>query len=150
VPAGPKGDVRLGDLAHRDRGLHAGDDAFLLEEVLQRKAVHHRAEHAHVVAAGPLHSTLLQLCPAEEVAAADDDGNLYTAADHLCYLPSHQVDDVRVQPHFPTAEHLAAELEHHAGVHRPNRRSAGGNRVGTVGAGWLRHPTPSGSSLRFP
>lgn len=89
---------------------------------MQRKAVHHRAEHAHVVAAGSLHAALLKLGTAEEVAAADDDGHLHAAADDFGDLSSHLVDDVGVQANFATAEHLAAELEQHAGVHRPKRR----------------------------
>ena len=74
---GPARDVRLGDLAHRDGGLHPGLDALLLQEVLQRQAVHHGAEHAHVVGAGAVHAALLELGAAEEVAAADDDGDLH-------------------------------------------------------------------------
>ena len=58
VPDRAARDVRLGDLAHRDRGLHPGLDALLLEEVLQRQAVHDRAEHAHVVGAGAVHAAL--------------------------------------------------------------------------------------------
>ena len=49
--------VRLGDLPHRDRGLHAGGLPFLLEEVLQRQAVHDGAKHAHVVAGMALDNT---------------------------------------------------------------------------------------------
>ena len=76
VPDRAARDVGLGDLAHRDRGLHPGLDALLLEEVLQRQAVHDGAEHAHVVGAGAVHAALLQLGAAEEVAAADDDRDL--------------------------------------------------------------------------
>ena len=48
----------------------------LLEEVLQREGVHHGAEHAHVVGPATVHAALGQLGAAEEVAAADDDGDL--------------------------------------------------------------------------
>ena len=67
--------------------LHPGLDALLLQEVLQREAVHHGAEHAHVVGAGPVHAALLQLGAAEEVAAADHHGDLHAAADHGGDLP---------------------------------------------------------------
>ena len=49
-------DVRLGDLRHRDRGLHAGRLADGFERVLQRERVDHGGEHAHVVGAGPVHA----------------------------------------------------------------------------------------------
>jgi hypothetical protein len=52
MPLGATRDVRLGHLAHRDGGLNPGLHAALLEEVLQRQAVHHRAQHGHVVGAG--------------------------------------------------------------------------------------------------
>ena len=140
---GPQRNVRFGDLSHGDRGLHPGRDAFLFQEVLQRKAVHHGAEHAHVVAAGALHAALLQLGATEEVAAPDDDGDLHATADHLGDLPGHLVHDVGVQPHLATAEHLAAELEQHAGVHRPDWWWFDAVVAGELG---VRHPTPSGSS----
>ena len=54
-------------------------DALLLEEVLQGETVHHGAEHAHVVGPGaPCRAAGARA--AEEVAAADDDGDLDTAA----------------------------------------------------------------------
>jgi hypothetical protein len=50
--------------------------ARLLEEVLQRERVHDGAEHAHVVGAPAVHAALAELRAAEEVATADDDGDL--------------------------------------------------------------------------
>src|SRR2546430_1521559 len=63
--------------------LHARLDAELLQEVLQRKAVHHGAEHAHVVGAVALHPALLQFGAAEEVAAANHHGDLDTGPGHV-------------------------------------------------------------------
>src|SRR5690606_39686620 len=63
-------DVGLGDLPHGDGGLHAGLDTHALQEVLEGQAVHHDAEHAHVVGAHAVHATLLQLSATEEVATA--------------------------------------------------------------------------------
>ena len=63
---GAQRNVRLGDLAHRDRGLHARRDPFFLQKVLQRKTIHDRAEHAHIVRASAFHATLLKLRTAEE------------------------------------------------------------------------------------
>ena len=108
-----------------------------LQEVLQHEAVHHGAEHAHVVGAAALDATLLQLGTAEEVAAADDDGDLRARRDDLGDLPADGVDHRGVDTDGPAAEHLAAELEQHAaeagagvfpgGVHaiRPGRPRTG-------------------------
>lgn len=49
--------------------------------------------------------------PPEEVAAADHDGDLDAAADHLGDLLRHQRDDVGIQADLAAAEHFAAELE---------------------------------------
>jgi len=114
--------IGFGDLTHRDRSLHAGGYAFFLQKVLQCKAVHDSAEHAHVVGAGPLHATLLQLRAPEEVSAADHNGDLGAAADYLGDLPGDQVDDVGVESDLPAAEHLATKLEHHPSIQRSRRR----------------------------
>jgi hypothetical protein len=71
--------------------------------------------------AGALHAALLQLRATEEVAAADDDGDLHATSDYLGDLPCHQVHDIGVQAHLAAAEHLAAQLEQHAGVVRAYR-----------------------------
>ena len=118
VPDGPPRDVGLGDLAHRDGRLDAGLDTVVLEEVLQRQAVHDRAQHAHVVRAGALHAALLQLGAAEEVAAADDDRDLDAAADDLGDLTGDLVDHDRVDPDLAAAEHLARQLQEHPLVAR--------------------------------
>ena len=119
VPDRAARDVGLGDLAHRDRGLHPGLDALLLQEVLERQAVHDGAEHAHVVGAGPVHAALLELGAAEEVAAADDDRDL----DAGCARPSAisraiALHDVGVDADLAAAEHLTGELEQDALVRR--------------------------------
>ena len=133
VPDRAPRDVRLGDLAHRDRGLDPGLDALLLQEVLERQAVHHDAEHAHVVGAGPVHAALLELGAAEEVAAAGDDRDLDAGALHGGDLAGDLLHDVGVDADPAAAEHLAGQLEQDAvvaghdipsvaralGVHRP-------------------------------
>src|SRR5690625_5558317 len=58
VPNGTKGDVRLGDLAHGDSGLHPRVDTRFLLEVFLRQAVNHRVQHANVVGADPVEATL--------------------------------------------------------------------------------------------
>ena len=109
--------------------LHPGLDALLLQEVLQRQAVHHRAEHAHVVGPGPVHAALLQLGAAEEVAAADDHGDLHAAADHGGDLPGDGLHDVRVDADRAAAEDLAGELQHH-----PAGRGRAAGAVGSSAA----------------
>jgi hypothetical protein len=124
VPDGAPRDVGLGDLPHGDRGLHTGVDVVLaLQEILQREAVHHRSEHAHVVGPGPLHAPVLQLGAAEEVPATDDHRDLGTGGHHLGDLPGDRLDHRGVHPDGATPEHLAAELEQHAAK----------SRSGTVG-----------------
>ena len=59
-------------MARRD----AGADADLLERVLQREAVDDRREHAHVVGGRAVHPLGAGGEAAEQVAAADDDGDL--------------------------------------------------------------------------
>jgi hypothetical protein len=113
VPHRPARDVRLGDLAHGDGGLHAGVHPGLLEQVLQRQAVHDRAEHAHVVGPRPVHAALGDLGAAEEVAAAHDDRHLHAGVHHVADLPGDVGDDVEVEPDRAAAEDLAGQLQQH-------------------------------------
>src|SRR5699024_713382 len=121
-------DVRLRDLSHGDRRLHAGGNALLLEEVLEGQAVHHRSEHAHVVAARPVEPALLQLCSAEEIPATDDDRALRAGPGDLRDLAGDGLHHVGVDPDATAAEHLPARLAHHPFVaarlvaHRSPRR----------------------------
>ena len=59
-----------------DRGHDPRRHAGLLAGVLERQGVHDRGEHAHVVAGGALHAPGGGREAAEDVAAADDDGDL--------------------------------------------------------------------------
>src|SRR5690606_14080601 len=111
VAHGPQRDVRLSDLAHLDRGLHAGGDAALLEEVLQGEAVHDGAEHAHVVGAAAVHAALGELRAAEEVATADDDRALHALGHPLRDLSRDAGDDIGVDADGASAEGLARELQ---------------------------------------
>ncbi|CKS46409.1 Uncharacterised protein [Mycobacterium tuberculosis] len=131
VADGPQRQVRFGHLAHGDRGLDSGNDAFLLQEVLQCKAVHDSAEHSHIVRPGALHTELLQLCAPEKVAAADHDGDLDAAAHHIGDLAGHLRDDIGIQPDLASAEHFPAELEQHSRVpgQLSRRRGASARRL---------------------
>src|SRR5450432_2037207 len=92
----PAWHVGLGDLTHRDRGLHPGLDMLLLQEILKRQAVHHGAEHAHVVRPRAVHAAHRQLGPAKEVATPDDDRDLHTLGDDGTDLPGKGRHDVRI------------------------------------------------------
>ena len=155
VPLGTQRDVRLGHLRHRDRRLHAHLRARLLEEVLQRERVHHGAEHAHVVGAAAVHAALAELRAAEEVAAADDDGDLDAVrivrvlrrrlGDLACAIAA---DDVGVHPERSAAERLARQFEQDAasaiGHGSPPAAGVGGGSVQANGrlsaakGSWMR------------
>ena len=84
-------DVRLGDLVHRDRGLHARGDAHALERVLQRERVDHGREHAHVIGGRAVHAGLFVNLAAPDVSAADDDRDRDARAADLGDLLRHRV-----------------------------------------------------------
>jgi hypothetical protein len=77
-----------------------GGGARLLEEVLQRERVHDGAEHAHVVGAPAVHAALAELRAAEEVATADDDGDL-DPVDGSGDLARDLADDIGVDAELP-------------------------------------------------
>ena len=83
-----------------------GAGARLLEEVLQRERVHHRAEHAHVVGPAAVHAPLRELGAAEEVAAADDDRDL-DGARGIGDLTRERAHHVRIDPERSPAECLS-------------------------------------------
>ena len=56
---------------------------------------------AHVVAAAAFHAACCSCTRLEEVATADHDGDLDTAADHLGDLAGHRRDDVGIGPPAP-------------------------------------------------
>ena len=143
MPDRPAGDVRLGDLPHRDRRLHARLDAFLLQEVLQAQAVDDGAQHSHVVAAGPVHAALREQRTAEHVAATDDDADLHTVADDAGDLASDARDGHRVDAQLlTTGEGLAGELEQDP-VPDHLRQAPTSNRANRLSV------TPASSSTAF-
>ena len=96
----------LRHLSHRDGRLNAGLHAFLFQEVLEREAVHNRAEHAHVVGASTFHASALELGTAEEVSTTDHGGDLYPLASRPGDLGGYACDHVRVNPDGAAAENL--------------------------------------------
>ncbi len=76
VAHGAAANVGLGDLIHEDRGHDPALHAALFKRVLQGDGVDDGGEHAHVVGADAVHFAGLLGHSAEDVASADDDGDL--------------------------------------------------------------------------
>ena len=84
MPDGAAADERLGDLGHRDRARHARGDAAALERILQGDGVDDRGQHPHVIAGHAVDPLGGRGHAAEDVSAADDDGDLDA---HRCTSP---------------------------------------------------------------
>ena len=127
----PAPDVRLGDLVHRDRAHDPGRDPGPLERVLEGQAVHHRGEHADVVAGRPVHALRGRRQAAEDVAAADDDADLDAEGVDLADLAGDECAERRIDAVRAVAEErLAGQLEQDAPVaQRPAIGRVGGRRV---------------------
>ncbi len=109
-------DERLADLADRQGGGDAGRLAERLEHVLEGHGVHDGGEHAHVVGGGALDMTSGGECfTADEVAAADDDGDLDAALCDLCDLfgDADKLAGVEAKATF-TAEAFAGDFQQDA------------------------------------
>ena len=74
---GAAADERLGDVLHLDRGLHARRQADLLERALQRQAVDHRGQHAHVIGGGALHAAMAGARPRQILPPPMTIGDLH-------------------------------------------------------------------------
>ena len=98
VPDRAAPDERLGHGAHLDRGHHAGDDAVLLERVLQSQGIDDGCQHAHVVSRGPVHPTGAGCEASEDIASADDDGSLDAQSLDLSHVQRDSRRDGRVDP----------------------------------------------------
>ena len=92
----------------------------LLEEVLQGQAVHDRAQHAHVVGTGTVHTALRELGAAEVIAAPDDHRHLHAGRHDVADLPSDGGHDVGVDAEAAvTGECLAGQLQQHPAIAAP-------------------------------
>ena len=106
--------VGLRDLTHSDGRLYPCLDVLLLEEVLEGKAIHHRAQHAHVVSTSAIHTPLGELGTPEVVAPADDHGDLGPRADDSCDLPSNGLHNIGINPEITlSGECLTGQFEEH-------------------------------------
>ena len=115
VADGAAADVGLGDPGHLHRGLHARGLPDALEGVLERKAVHDRGDHAHVVGLGPVHAGAGTLLTPPEVAAADDDRHVDAeVVAELGDLLGQLIEHGGVQPEAARfGQRLPGQLQHH-------------------------------------
>ena len=105
-----KRNVRLRNLGHLDRRLHANRLAGLFQKVLEGEGVHDRAQHAHVIGSRPIHSALAEFCTAEEVASSDDDCHLHVFRRGR-NLSSNATHNVGVDPQGASAKSFTGQFE---------------------------------------
>ena len=84
VANGPAANVWLGHRLHANRGHEPGFHTHRFQRILERQSVHDRGEHSHVVGGGLLDRFIAgrELSTAENVAATNDNGQLYFASMH--------------------------------------------------------------------
>jgi hypothetical protein len=88
-----------------------------LDRVLHRQRVHHRGQHAHVVAGDAIHAGRGKAGAAEDVAAADDYTDLHAGALDLDDLVGQSADDLGVDAVVGLAHQcFTGELEQDAAV----------------------------------
>ena len=80
VAHGAAANVVLAHLVDADRALHARVAAEALDRILHGQRVHHRGQHAHVIAGDAIDAGPGEPGAAEDVAAADDAGHLHAAS----------------------------------------------------------------------
>ena len=96
VPRRAPPDEGLGHLMHFDRAHHARVAACFFERVLQREAIEHRREHAHVVARRAIDLESLLPRTAKNVAAADDHRDFDAEILNVFYFARDALDCFRV------------------------------------------------------
>ena len=77
---------------------HAGEGVLLFQSVLQREGIDDRGQHAHVIGRDPVHKLGLLGHAAEEVAAADHDGDFDSQTMYLGDFGGDLVDTRIVHP----------------------------------------------------
>src|SRR5687768_7237480 len=139
MPLGTAGYVRLRHLSHGDGGLDPRLNPDLFQKILQGQAVHHCAEHAHVVRSITFHPMLLQLGAAKEIATANDDRHLHAHLDHNADLLGESRYDIGVNAELAATEDLTREFQHHALVRTVHPRVP----LYSVGTATARRPPRS-------
>ena len=107
---GSVADIRLGNLAHFNRGLDADVRAELLQRIAQRKRIHRRCQHTDMVCARSVH--MLAGAASPEVAAPDDDTDFHAFIRDLFdgFTDAQHRFVINTLARF-TGKHLAGELQ---------------------------------------
>ncbi len=114
---GAAADEILGDVVDLDGAHHAGEAAALLDGILHGQCVHHRGQHAHMVAGDPVHARSGQAGAAEDVAAADHYADLHASLLYFDDFVGQAADDLGVDTVIGIAhQRLTGELEQDAAV----------------------------------
>ena len=105
-------DVVFTNVMHRNcrHDADIGIDTF--ERVLQSQGVHYRGQHAHMVAGDTVDSGFSEAGAAENVAAANDDGNFDPELGNITDFYGDPVNDDRVNAVvFLAQQRFAAEFQ---------------------------------------
>ncbi len=106
-------DVGLADGLDFERAHHTCVDPGLLEPILERDAVHHGGQHAHVIGRGAVHPTSAPLEAAKDVATADDDADLTSTRVDFGQLLADRFQGLRLDAlsSGSNGQHFSRELE---------------------------------------
>ena len=119
MPHGAAPDIVFADLVDADGGHDARVHPEALERVLHRERVHHRGEHPHVVGRHAIHAGAGQSRPAEDVAAAEDHGDLHAHLYDLLQLAGDALEHGGVDTVVAVAQQrLARELHQDSRITR--------------------------------
>ena len=103
-------DEWLRDLLHFDRRLYACRNTFLFQGILHCQGVDHRAQHAHVIGLDAVNAHLFHHLAADEIAAADHDGQIDPQMMHLFQLIGKPGEQHGIKRILRRRERLTAQL----------------------------------------
>jgi len=125
-------DIRLRDLVHRDGRHHAAEEAGLFDGVLKSDGIDDGRQHAHMVGGDAVHVDGLLGDAAEEVAAADDDGDLATGTGDLGNLIGDRADEDGIDAEAAArGQGFSRELEEYTLIHSCSQCT--GRDIGVIG-----------------
>ena len=111
--------IALDHARHRNRRQHRCARAERLQHVAKRKRVHHRRQHAHVIAGDPIQSRARECGASKQVAAAQHDAELRTRRLRGDDLAPDSANDFGIDAEVGLAgQCFTAELEQIAGDDR--------------------------------